>query len=196
MLNMATLEENTLCKKLKFELGQIDIIKTSEFILEKFNKSGKDEIVVINIGTDRCIGDMFAPMLGSYMETNESNIKFYGTLENPIHAKNIDSKLEEIFSLHTNPFIIGVDASIGESINNFYIKNTPILAGKGMGKDLPSVGDVSIAFVSTDSSYNFFSGSSISTGKIFKAVKETYKVIDNIEKALNIKNDENIQLVI
>jgi putative sporulation protein YyaC len=193
---MATLEENTLCKKLKFKLGEIDVEKMTNFILKKYNESEKDEIVIVNIGTDRCIGDMFAPMLGSFMETKESSIKFYGTLENPIHAKNIDSKLEEIFSLHTNPFIIGVDASIGQSVNYFYIKNTPILAGKGVGKDLPSVGDISIAFVSSASSYNFFSGTSISSGKIFEAVKETYKVIDNIERTLNIKNDVNIQLVV
>jgi putative sporulation protein YyaC len=185
---MATLEENTLCKRLDFDLGELDIEVVTKFILEQYNKSNKDGIIIVNIGTDRIIGDMFAPMLGSLMEEKMIDIKFYGTLEDPIHALNIDSKLENIFNIHRNPFIIGIDACVGSSTNTFIIRNKPIQAGKGLDKDLPSVGDVSIAFVIGNDVFN----RDIRSGMIYKAVKEANSLIESIDNQLG----KNIKIVL
>lgn len=131
---------------LEYQLGSLNIKESTEFIMNRYYESNKDEIIIINIGTDRLIGDMFAPMLGSLMELKEIDIKYYGTLEDPIHAINMHSKLDEIYNLHNNPFIIGIDSCIGANINTFIVRDEPISPGEAVQNDLPKVGDVSIFF--------------------------------------------------
>lgn len=71
-------------------------------------------IVFVCIGTDRSTGDSLGPLVGSLLE--EQSIKpfhVYGTLDDPIHAVNLEEKLGHIAEKHINPFIIGVDACLG-----------------------------------------------------------------------------------
>ena len=47
-------------------------------------------IIFICIGTDRSTGDSLGPLVGYKLQfLNKSNIHIYGTLQSPIHAKNI-----------------------------------------------------------------------------------------------------------
>ena len=39
----------------------------------------------------------------------------YGTLEEPVHAKNLKSTTEMIYQTHKDAFIIAIDASLGQS---------------------------------------------------------------------------------
>ena len=57
--------------------------------------------------------------------------------------------------MHPNSNIIGVDACLGdtENIGEIQARNYPIHPGKGVGKTLPKVGDVSIIGI-VDSSDN------------------------------------------
>ena len=87
-------------------------------ILSKFKSSGKEEVIIVNIGTDKCTGDSFAPFLGSLLELQGSKFKFYGTLENPIHALNIREKIDFILQKHKNAFVIAVDSSVSEEVKS------------------------------------------------------------------------------
>ena len=40
-------------------------------------------------------------------------IFIYGTLNEPVHAKNLENNIELIYSNHKNPFIIAIDACLG-----------------------------------------------------------------------------------
>jgi len=72
-------------------------------------------------------------------------------------------RLDEIQKDHPLAFIIAVDACLGEveSIGSIQIRESPIYPGKGVGKSLPSVGDVSLIGIvdgiSKDNGFNLHS---------------------------------------
>lgn len=104
-------------------------------------------IVFVCIGTDRSTGDSLGPLTGTILqEKNVHPFHVYGTLEEPIHAVNLQTKLEEIYNQHKNPFIIGVDACLGKikSVGSIQIGEGPLKPGAGVNKDLPEVGDYHI----------------------------------------------------
>ncbi|CAH0298328.1 hypothetical protein SRABI96_04505 [Peribacillus sp. Bi96] len=107
-------------------------------------------IVIVCIGTDRSTGDSLGPLVGTLLsektENSSSSFHVYGTLDDPIHAMNLQEKLNEIKKLHTNPFIIGIDACLGKmkSVGIVQIGQGPVKPGAGVNKDLPSVGNAHI----------------------------------------------------
>lgn len=121
------------------------------------------ETIIVCIGTDKCIGDCLGPLVGSILNENFFPLPVYGTLSSPIHALNIDERLDEIYKKHPNASIIGVDACLGneEDIGEIRTRDYAIHPGKGVGKELPEVGIASIIGI-VDSSTNselFFSRS-------------------------------------
>lgn len=110
----------------------------------------KDELtadtIIVCIGTDRCIGDCLGPLIGSMLEDKFFPLPVYGTIESPIHALNLDTKLSDIRVKHPNSKIIGIDACLGppNKIGEIQVRNYPINPGKGVGKSLSPVGDISI----------------------------------------------------
>lgn len=121
------------------------------------------DTVIVCIGTDKCIGDCLGPLVGSILTENFFPLPVYGTLSAPIHALNIDERLDEIYSNHPNASIIGVDACLGdtEDIGEIRIRDYAIRPGKGVGKELPEVGVASVIGIvdSSDNSEFFFSRS-------------------------------------
>ena len=105
-----------------------------------------DNTLIVCIGTDRCIGDCLGPLVGTFLKDSSFPLPVYGTIDNPIHALNIDSKLAKINNLHPHSTIIGVDACLGDVLNigEIQARNYPIHPGKGVGKTLPKVGNVSL----------------------------------------------------
>ncbi len=124
----------------------IDIL--TEDLYNRINSCKKNykNIIFICIGTDRATGDALAPLVGTFLSRNK-NIIVYGTLDNPVHAKNLKEILHTIDT--DNNLIIAIDACVGEfeNIGSIKISNESIKAGSGVGKDLPEVGDVSIVGV-------------------------------------------------
>lgn len=102
--------------------------------------------IIVCIGTDRCIGDSLGPITGSILKYKNFPLKVYGTISEPIHALNLNEKLELIKKAYPNSKIIGIDACLGntDSIGEIQIRDYPIHPGKGVGKSLPNVGDYSI----------------------------------------------------
>ncbi|MGG0410949.1 spore protease YyaC [Peribacillus simplex] len=107
-------------------------------------------IVIVCIGTDRSTGDSLGPLVGTLLsekaENSSSSFHVYGTLDDPIHAMNLQEKLNEIKKIHANPFIVGIDACLGKmkSVGIVQIGQGPVKPGAGVNKDLPSVGNAHI----------------------------------------------------
>lgn len=95
-------------------LNEYKIEEYTSKIIDNFKYSNKKELVIVCIGTDKCIGDSVAPMVGTFIEEKNSNIVIYGTLEKPMHALNLEDRLEDIQEKHPNAYIIGIDACLGD----------------------------------------------------------------------------------
>lgn len=107
----------------------------------------KRPLIFICIGTDRSTGDSLGPLVGYKLKLlNNPNIHIYGTLENPVHAKNICKLINDIEINFTNPYIIAIDSCLGtlNNIGKVFIKNSPLFPGLALNKDLPPIGNMSI----------------------------------------------------
>lgn len=121
--------------------------------------NSKRHIIFLCIGTDRCTGDSLGPLVGYKLQLlPHENFYIYGTLETPIHAKNIIEVLNKINTYFNNPYIIAIDACLGsvQNIGKIIIENRPIMPGSSLNKELPSVGDISISgIVNISGAYEF-----------------------------------------
>ena len=152
-----------------------------------------DDTIIVCIGTDKCIGDCLGPLVGTILEDNLFPLPIYGTVTTPIHALNIDKRLEEINKVHPNACIIGIDACLGEnkSIGEIHTRDYAIHPGKGVGKSLPDVGMASIiGIVDASDNYDFFSSRSIRLSLVLDMAKVISKGILHayyLNKGINIK---------
>lgn len=108
------------------------------------------EYVILCIGTDRSTGDSLGPLTGTFLaEYNPLNITIYGTLNEPVHAKNLSCYIHKIQQQHIHPFIIVIDACLGKhkSIGSIITGKGPIKPGAALKKTLPTVGDVHLTGV-------------------------------------------------
>lgn len=128
-----------------------------------FKKYLTTNTIIVCIGTDKFIGDCLGPLVGTFLEEKNFPLPVYGTIESPIHALNLKDRMDEIYKLHPDANIIGIDACLGDdsSIGDIHVRNTPIYPGKGVGKILPEVGKSSIVGIvgSLDDSVPFTSKS-------------------------------------
>jgi len=102
-------------------------------------------IVVLCVGTDRSTGDALGPLVGTELARSGSPLfDVYGTLEDPVHAVNLEETLRRIERTVSRPFIIAVDASLGQlsSVGCIQFGSGPVRPGSGVNKKLPPVGDV------------------------------------------------------
>jgi len=105
----------------------------------------KGPLVILCIGSDRSIGDALGPLVGTYLEESKpSGLSVYGSLREPVHATNLVSVLDNLNTIHVNPFVLAVDACLGrpESIGMITVGNGSLKPGAGVNKLLPAVGDV------------------------------------------------------
>lgn len=103
------------------------------------------EIVVVCIGTDRSTGDSLGPLVGTQLQ-NKGITPVYGTLDDPVHATNLQEKLVEIRERHPQAFIMAIDACLGkaESVGHVNIKKGSLRPGTGVNKTLPQIGNMHI----------------------------------------------------
>lgn len=119
--------------------------------LVKKNIDKKQEIVLLCIGSDRATGDCLGPLIGHNLHRFQSrphkkSFHIYGTLENPLHAKNLEATLQVIKLYHPDALIIAIDASLGivEHIGYVTLGEGALSPGVGVDKKLPAVGDIFI----------------------------------------------------
>lgn len=110
-------------------------------------KKNYDEIVVVCIGSDRATGDCLGPLVGHRLSHKiKKGLSIYGTLEKPVHAKNLEAALTYIKENHKHALVIAIDASLGTSEHIGYITlgKGSLAPGVGVDKCLPHVGDIFI----------------------------------------------------
>jgi putative sporulation protein YyaC len=115
-------------------------------LLLHFNQAAYERpLVVVCIGTDRSTGDCLGPLVGTSLSKFDNSLfHLYGTLEQPVHAMNLQETLTEIQQTYDHPFIIGIDACLGQStsVGCIQIVEGPLRPGAGVNKELPPVGDI------------------------------------------------------
>lgn len=122
--------------------------------IANFIKDYIDEnTVIVCIGTDKCIGDALGPLVGTMLKEKRFPYPVFGTLEEPIHALNLEKRVNKVKDLYPKANIIGVDACIGKKkeIGQIQARDFPIRPGEGAGKKLSEVGTVSIVGIVIDS---------------------------------------------
>lgn len=107
-------------------------------------------LVFCCIGTDRSTGDALGPMTGSFLTQLVSfPFQIVGTLDSPLHALNLEETVEKLKSSPDSPYIVAVDACLGNSnnIGQIIVHPGPLYPGKAVKKELPPIGEVSIKAV-------------------------------------------------
>jgi putative sporulation protein YyaC len=150
-----------------------------------------EDTVIVCIGTDRCIGDCLGPLVGTLLKSKNFPLPIYGTISDPIHALNIDRKLNEIKILHPHNNMIGIDACLGDSdsIGEIQARDYPVHPGKGVGKSLPNVGETSIiGIVDSNDNDEIFNSNNIRLNLVLSMAKvithaliHSYCLHDNIK---------------
>lgn len=121
--------------------------KRLEEVLSKSLHDNHSEIIVLCVGTDRSTGDCLGPLVGHKLKYIRSgSVQVLGTLDEPVHAKNLKIVLDKIQADYERPFIISIDACLGkaENIGCISVGEGPIKPGAGVNKKLPEVGDIHI----------------------------------------------------
>lgn len=116
------------------------------FITQLYDQTS--QLIILCIGTDRSTGDSLGPLVGAKLKLMNcmANIPIFGTLDEPVHAVNLQETIKIINDDYPKSFIIAVDACLGrsESVGYISIKEGPLQPGTGVNKTLPAVGDLHI----------------------------------------------------
>lgn len=100
--------------------------------------------VVLCIGSDRSTGDALGPLVGSRLRGRCLEERVFGTLERPVHAANLQETLVVLRGRWDHPFLLAVDASLGQpnQVGTISIGRGPLKPGAGVSKELPLVGQM------------------------------------------------------
>ena len=130
------------------------IMDISRLLLKHISSSIKphQELIILCIGTDRSTGDSLGPLVGYKLNPyilSYEKVHLLGTLDQPVHAKNLQDTINKINYTHLDPFILAIDASLGSfnKIGHVSINKGPLRPGLGVNKKLPIIGDISITGV-------------------------------------------------
>jgi len=105
------------------------------------------ELLVVCIGTDRSTGDSLGPLVGTLLTRQFlPQVRVYGTLDEPVHALNLQEKLAHIEKSHPHALILAVDACLGKlkSVGWIELGWGPVKPGAGVNKSLPEVGQIHV----------------------------------------------------
>ena len=119
-------------------------------IREELEKSRKDKVLLLCIGTDRSTGDSLGPLIGYQLKNRElKHIRVLGTLNRPVHAMNLEDTLSIVEQYYQDHLVIAVDASVGmhDHIGCITVGRGSLKPGLGVSKELRSVGDLFITGV-------------------------------------------------
>lgn len=114
-------------------------------ISHRLDKLLTNNMAIVCIGTDKCIIDSLGPLIGTMLTKNNICVDVYGTLENPVHGMNMNERVREIKRKNYN-LIIAIDACLSnkKEQGTIEVREKPLTPGRGIGRQLPEIGDVSI----------------------------------------------------
>ena len=109
----------------------------------------KIDYTIVCIGTNRIISDSFGPRVGKKLKqvfNKNENINVYGTMENPIHLKNVEYFLKKMENKNQ---IILIDSAIGrkEDIGNTYVNRGGMEIGKAFNHSIYIPANINIKTV-------------------------------------------------
>ena len=115
--------------------------------LHSYGVTSNTQVILLCIGTDRSTGDCLGPLIGSKLASVDQQLFIiYGTLDQPVHASNLDEKIKHIQFQYPNAFIVAVDACLGrlENVGCINIGDGSLQPGAGVNKKLPPVGHIHV----------------------------------------------------
>lgn len=126
-------------------------IKIGSFLADHMNNAA-----IVCIGTDKCIIDSLGPLTGTLLVKENIKADVYGTLDKPVHAMNIYDYVKNL-KRKKYDCIIAIDACLSNKKNQgiIEVREGSITPGKGIGKFLPEIGDVSIIGIVDSSDKEF-----------------------------------------
>ncbi|MBO1582080.1 spore protease YyaC [Bacillus sp. XF8] len=166
----------------------------SDFLLSHIPLSPNTSLILICIGTDRSTGDALGPLVGSKLEQmNIQNLHVFGTLDEPIHALNLEDNIQNIQTSFPDSFIIAIDACLGKSqnIGSITVGEGPSKPGAAMNKKLPEIGKLHIhGIVNLNGFMEFFVLQNTRLSLVMKmadviaqSIKETDQKLSVLKKA-------------
>ena len=113
-----------------------------------------NSVCFVFVGTDANMGDSLGPLTGTLTDFLCDFCHFYGSLQNPITAKEVPFIENFIKNAHPNSFIVVIDAALGknEDVGLIKVLEGGIQPGLGVNKNLPKIGDASIIGVMNEKS--------------------------------------------
>jgi len=120
-----------------------------ELALAELLKSCEAQPVFMCIGSDRHLLDSFGPLVGTMLRETAPRVISVGTLENPVHARNLILKIRETRLLYPDQPWVAIDASVGaeDEIGRLRLRPGGLVPGRALAKNLPLVGQFSITGV-------------------------------------------------
>lgn len=118
-------------------------------LLQRLEVRGSD-LTFACVGTDRSTGDCLGPISGDLLLSLGVPLdQVVGTLENPLHATNIEDRRRQWEKATKPRFVIAIDAGLGtlEAVGALTLSNSSLRPGFAVGKQIAPVGDVSITGV-------------------------------------------------
>jgi len=108
------------------------------------------------------------------------NIQFLG-----LHAKNLNQTFKEIYSVCQNPFIIAVDSCLGyaQHVGCITLSPFPLLPGRGVSKQLPPIGQLSITGIVNVFSDSVSNESVIQNTRLHTVIKLADFITNGIKSA-------------
>ena len=107
----------------------------------------KPNLTFCCIGTDRSTGDALGPLIGTWLRDHPTfPYEVIGTLQQPLHALNLQQTVESLQARTLSPYVVAIDACLGkvEKIGHIVVEKGPLFPGKAVKKELPPIGDLSI----------------------------------------------------
>ncbi|MDQ7794608.1 MAG: spore protease YyaC [bacterium] len=118
-------------------------------LLGELGYSG-EQALVLCVGSDRSTGDALGPLTGSRLaEMSLPGLMVRGTLDDPVHATNLERVLAATAVRYRDRALVAVDACLGnpEAVGTISLGRGPLRPGAGVHKRLPEVGDVCLTGV-------------------------------------------------
>ncbi|NOU96446.1 spore protease YyaC [Paenibacillus sp. LMG 31456] len=138
-----------------------------------------DDLLFLCVGTDRSTGDALGPLVGMMLE-DAGYPHVIGTLKSPLDAGNIKERLS---ALPQGKLVIAIDACLGQpaSLASYQVSNQPLEPGKSLGKQLPAIGDYTIAaIVNVDGGNKYSILQSTPLYRVYLMVGEIVEAVKNV----------------
>ncbi len=158
------------------------------------------DLIILCVGTDRSTGDSLGPLTGTFLKQKNFFIaNIIGDINNPVHASNLNNKIENLQKKYTQPFIIAIDAGLGKksSVGYIDVKKGPLKPGTGVKKDLTEIGDLHITGLVNVSGYmEYFVLQSTRLSLVYKMAKTIaralQKLITKLQQEMNLIDQESV----